>query len=53
MSRGEVITSQILEKKNSDFPKYQSAVNNLLKKLETKSSQEDLSSMKLILKGFY
>ena len=36
VSRGEVITSQILEKKNSDFLNIKSTVNNLLKKTRDK-----------------
>ena len=36
VSRGEVITSQILEKKNSDFLNTKSTVNNLLKKTRDK-----------------
>ena len=36
VSRGEVITSQILEKKNSNFSNIKSAVNNLLKKTRDK-----------------
>ena len=36
VSKGEVITSQILEKKNSDFLNIKSTVNNLLKKTRDK-----------------
>ena len=36
VSRGEVITSQILEKKNSDFLNIKSKINNLLKKTRDK-----------------